>query len=219
MTNPYAAPSASPSAPGHTYVPLGLRTTFAILGVIAVVVTSLALHALQASFGPAATDPTGVAIIFVGLAALVSLGALVGGAVCFFIWLHRAFSNLRGLGRVGMRSTPGWAIGGFFVPIGNLFMPFASMKELWQASDPKAVQGSWFDSESTPLLGVWWAGWIVGGIVGTFAIFLPVDASGAATLGFVADFARAISAVAIVLIMRGIDARQEQAAAARMPTA
>jgi hypothetical protein len=220
--NPYAAPQAGPppgrgviqSPYGYTYVPLGWRTTIATLSVAAVTVAYLALHVLQVSLGDRAKDLHDLpALLLVGLASLVALGALVAGAVFFCIWIHRACANLKGLGRVGMRTTPGWAVGGFFVPFVNLIAPMQAMREIWRASDPKAQQGSWFASASTPLVGVWWGAWLLTGVIDVFAFLVKDDPTSAGQIGLASSATRVVATVAVVILMRGIEARQEEAAA------
>lgn len=46
----------------------------------------------------------------------------VAGAVAWLIWQRRANLRLRAAGREGLRFTPGWSIGWFFVPFANLVM-------------------------------------------------------------------------------------------------
>ncbi len=215
--NPYAAPHVTPQH-GYDYVPLGWRTTLATLSVIGVTLSSLALHTLQLTLGDQLRSVNVQqdlgALLLVGVAGLAVLFTLLGAAVFYCIWIHRAASNLRGLGRVGMRSTPGWCVGGYFVPIANLWLPVQSMKEIRQASDPEAVQGSWFASESTPLIAIWWAAWLLTGFIGVFVFFVRGNASAEGSIGLASDLTRAIATVAVVLLMRGITQRQAQAEAA-----
>ena len=64
-------------------------------------------------------------IMFVGI---LWLGAYIIAGVFFFIWLHRACKNLDYLEVVDTRFTPGWAIGWWFIPFANLFMPYQVVK-------------------------------------------------------------------------------------------
>ncbi len=48
---------------------------------------------------------------------------LLSGGVCFLIWTYRLTANLRSFGVPGLKHTPGWAVGYFFVPIMSLFHP------------------------------------------------------------------------------------------------
>jgi hypothetical protein len=74
--------------------------------------------------------------------------------IVFLTWIHRVNRNARALGAEGMRFTPGWSVGWFFVPIMNLWRPFQVMREIWQAS---AQPGNWRAVQAPPLLGWWWA--------------------------------------------------------------
>src|ERR1700754_3506800 len=65
--------------------------------------------------------------------AIVRFPLLVTTIIVFAVWIHRANRNARALGAVGMRFSPGWAVGWFFVPIANLWKPYQAMKEIWQA--------------------------------------------------------------------------------------
>jgi hypothetical protein len=48
----------------------------------------------------------------------------------FVIWVHRMQANTFALGVLGLRYTPAWAVGWYFVPIVNLWMPYRVMREI-----------------------------------------------------------------------------------------
>ncbi|MBE3046925.1 DUF4328 domain-containing protein [Candidatus Bathyarchaeota archaeon] len=110
----------------------------------------------------------------------------IGTAVAFLIWFHRAYKNLPSLGQRRFVFTPGWAVGFFFVPFLNFVRPFQAMRELWHGSDP----GRWeLDAPSDgsgihdrlgtpPLVGWWWALFLVSGIMSNIAARLYLFASG-----------------------------------------
>jgi len=78
-------------------------------------------------------------------------------------WLYRANYNARQLGARDMKFTPGWSIGYYFIPILTLWKPYQAMKELWKASK----NPSDFSSEtSSVILPIWWALWLLSGILG-----------------------------------------------------
>ena len=70
-------------------------------------------------------------------------------AVLFLIWFHRAVTVARRLGRPSRR-TPGWAVGGWFVPIGNFFLPYQSARDVFRAGDP-----------GRDVVRRWWAAYLV----------------------------------------------------------
>lgn len=58
----------------------------------------------------------------------------IGAAITFLKWVYRSNWNARALGASGMRFTPGWSIGWYFIPIALIWKPYQAMKEIWKAS-------------------------------------------------------------------------------------
>jgi hypothetical protein len=84
---------------------------------------------------------------------IAQVGLFIVTGVLFLVWVHRANRNARALGATGLKFTPGWAVGWFFVPIVSFWKPFQAMREIWQAS---TAPGNWQAVETPPLLGLWW---------------------------------------------------------------
>ena len=80
-------------------------------------------------------------------------------AISWVLWQYRAHANLRGLGRGHLDHRP-WAIGWWFVPIANLWMPFKVVREVWKASEPAEDPVAWIGVRTWSVLGWWWAMWI-----------------------------------------------------------
>lgn len=90
-------------------------------------------------------------------------------------WIYRSSYNLRPLGAENLTTSPGWAVGWFFIPFMNLYKPFVVMKEIWKASsDPR----SWKTASSSSLIGWWWALFLASSVLGNFAFRLSQDAQG-----------------------------------------
>jgi len=85
---------------------------------------------------------------------------LIATGTAWCIWQHRGHRNLRDLGRAHLKFTPAWAVGWWFIPIANLFKPFQSVRELWQASEPIGDGAHWSMSSTWPVIGGWWVCWI-----------------------------------------------------------
>ena len=64
----------------------------------------------------------------------------LGTSVAFLFWFHRVQKNLPALGGRELKYTPGWAVGGFFVPFLNLVRPIQVMREVWHGSDPSGLE-------------------------------------------------------------------------------
>lgn len=74
------------------------------------------------------------AVEAVSYGALAALLVAVGSFPAFMMWTFRAAHNLRALGALALKTTPGWAVGWYFVPIANLWKPYQAGIEIWQAS-------------------------------------------------------------------------------------
>ncbi len=87
--------------------------------------------------------------LIVGLLYVV---AYIVTAITFLRWIHRANLNCHGFGAEGMKFTPGWSIGYYFIPILNFFKPYQAMKEIWKVSTNPV---GWKNVKGSPLLD-WW---------------------------------------------------------------
>ena len=147
---------------------------------------------------------------------LIQIVVLIATPIAFLMWLHRVRRNLTALGAEGLRFTPGWSVGWWFVPIMNLFRPFQIMSETWRANDPGAVGDDWPSARRTPLIGWWWALFLISGFVGNSAARMLLRGDTASEL-IVASWANIGSdgleipaAILAILLVRGINQRQEE---------
>ncbi len=85
------------------------------------------------------------------------LTLLVATAVAFLAWLFQARVNLRSFGIRRPSYSRGWVVGGFFVPLVNLFRPYQVIREIWQASAPESHDAfNWRSLPVSKLLLAWW---------------------------------------------------------------
>lgn len=138
------------------------------------------------------------------VALLQSLLYIVGG-IFILTWIARANANAHAIGTLEMETGPAWAVGWFFVPFANLFMPFRAVREIWQAS-ATAVAG---EQASGALLGLWWLGWLATNITGLVAVRIAWESESAEALrtsaGF--DVASNILMVPACLLFAGVVTR------------
>ena len=88
-----------------------------------------------------------------GIVGLLQSGLGVVTAITFLKWIYRAYKNVQGFGAEGLRFSPGWAIGYYFIPILSLIRPVQVMSEIWRASyDPR----NWPQSPGSWLIAAWW---------------------------------------------------------------
>ena len=163
-------------------------------------------------------------------AAMILLSGLVGLAtfVLLIIWLYRAAKNNEALGRQNPRLGPGWAIGGWFIPIAWWVIPFIILDDVWRGSDPSIARGdpNWRRSST---MGAIWA-WLV-----TAVIFTVPSAIASSTgdvradepekvrrddiLRVIGAVGAIVAAVLAILVTRRIAARQEECLQAQQATA
>jgi hypothetical protein len=99
-------------------------------------------------------------------------------AVVFCMWMYRSYANLSELGMRGLRFSPGWAAGAFFVPILNLYRPCQIAQEMWRASTPGIPddeEHSWQTAAGSGVVGSWWAFWLISGVVQWIAFRIASD--------------------------------------------
>ncbi|ALG12112.1 hypothetical protein AOZ06_39285 [Kibdelosporangium phytohabitans] len=77
----------------------------------------------------------------------------VTSAVVTLVWMYRARRNVRAVGR--QRHAPGWAIGGWFCPIVNLWFPVQIVSDIATADQPSARSRTYAVIRST-----WWVCWL-----------------------------------------------------------
>lgn len=110
----------------------------------------------------------------VGLASLLFIVSFVISTIPVLIWVWRAHNNLKREGVSGLKFSPGWAVGSYFVPIMNLFVPFQAMRALYNRShgEPEELTEATADSVSS-----WW-GCHIGALIffAVVAITTAIDA-------------------------------------------
>jgi hypothetical protein len=141
-------------------------------------------------------------------------------AVSFLAWIYRAHKNLRALGATDLKYSPGWAIGGFFIPFLNIVRPYQVVSEIWRASAGEmrwSGGGAWIYAQTPVFIAVWWGSWLTLGILDSLGAFTLFGALGADQL-LVATRYRIFyyivgvaSAALAITVVQKTNARQESA--------
>lgn len=156
--------------------PLGLATAVTVLLSLVIAVDVLAIAAEAGRYALMGTavadelatvDPSALnrSDLWTGSAAVLQLLALVATAVVFIVWFHRVRSNGEVFAPNGFEKGRGWAIGGWFIPIGNLWIPSKVARETWVASSQTTQDGRLRPADSGPV-SYWWAAWIASSVLG-----------------------------------------------------
>ena len=132
--------------------------------------------------------------------------ALIGLALGFLIsvigvgmWIYRAHATLRETGREDLEYSPGWAVGWFFIPLANLWMPYQAMRALWNESH---LTDEGYGNEPPGELWQWWASWIGFSILSNFAARLTEASDGSfVQAGLVLDILSSMFSIVSALLL------------------
>lgn len=91
---------------------------------------------------------TSMRMIDGGLLGIENLVTIVA-MITFLVWIHRVFVAIRASGRT-TRWSPGWAVGGWFVPVANAVLPWLTVRDALRSL-----------GKPTALAGAWWIAWLV----------------------------------------------------------
>jgi hypothetical protein len=143
-----------------------LRVLLALAAVLSAALAYLAVRMRAAldNVDPDAVSPQAAAgsevDAFFGGASVYFL-ALAGTGVLFVVWLWRAAKNNRTFGRPGALA-PGWAIGGWFIPVGSLVIPGVLVQQLWKGADSTVPRGDpgWRRAPAHVQIWFWWVAYV-----------------------------------------------------------
>ncbi|MFI2237411.1 DUF4328 domain-containing protein [Streptomyces chrestomyceticus] len=153
-----------------------------------------------------------------GVADLLQGTLLIPTAVVFIIWFHRSRVNAEHYTRDVCTLGSGWAIGSWFIPIGNLWLPFRVARETWESSAQPAPDGSGRKA-STVLVRVWWLLWVLSLIIGRIGSTLydkadlPHTLRQAVSVVALSDLLDLAAAVLAILFVRKLSRMQQIPAA------
>jgi uncharacterized protein DUF4328 len=148
-------------------------------------------------------------------AAITNIVLFLTTAVLFIIWFFRVAKNTEALGRERPRLGPGWAIGGWFIPLANFVIPVLVAQDLWRGSNPETPRGdpTWRIGARSALVGWWWAMFLISYLNGTADLDDPNttidDLKTSDTLSLLGSVFRIAAAVLAILVVRKLTDRQE----------
>ena len=105
------------------------------------------------------------------------------------VWQHRAASAGRALG-IPSRRSPAWGVGAWFVPVVNLWVPYAAVRDCLPAGDPHRVR-----------VLQWWIAWLAAAFLSSAAGLCALFSTGAA---LVLSIPATIACLAVIAWAPGI---------------
>jgi hypothetical protein len=186
---PYAPPEGRSAAAVALVALAGAGVALFFIG------ESLDLIAALAAPG-SAVEAAALVVLVLGL--IVFLAGFVGAAIAVPMWMHRAFRNLPALGEQGLRWSPAWAAGGWFIPFANFVIPYLVMRELWSSS-----------GDGQPLPQRYWAAWIAAYVLQLLSNqFMRFNRPLSDVFGILNDVALIVAAFLLITIIRRATRRQ-----------
>lgn len=181
---PASAGSWNSAQPAMPRVSDGLVTAVKVLIVLQLPVPFL-INALRLRYASQLEGATAAADIattemLLGLLVIAYLFLLLLPAgVCWCLWQARSHRRLQSLRpQAAFRTTPGWGVGSWFVPVANLWVPFRAVADLWRNSAPPGASGP---EPTPPDVGRWWTLFVgvpVGLLVLSFVVGFVLAAGG-----------------------------------------
>lgn len=150
-----------------------------------------------------------------GAIASLKLLTLIPTMIVWLFWEYRATANLRLVGTKRSAFTPGAAVGYWFIPFANLWLPYQITTDLWLRSDTGNVDEVRGGRRAPALFGWWWVMYIVAGVTDRAYYSLAENSSTAAqqltatTSGILAAVVGIVASLLAIAVVRGIDKRQQ----------
>jgi hypothetical protein len=145
-----------------------------------------------------------------GLVAIPMLAVMLVSFILTLKWIYRVTMNSHVLAQ-GVRVSPPWAVGWYFVPIANFFKPFQAVADAWKVSlGPQ----DWRERETPALLRWWWGTWLFVSILDNASMRMDLraddvgDARGIAAMDGVSAILWIPLTLLLIRIVRRLSAQQ-----------
>jgi hypothetical protein len=135
---------------------------------------------------------------------VIQLIILILSMIFFIMWFRRAYFNLQQLQWNYARYSEGWAAGGWFIPVINLFYPYQIMVDIWRGTQ-NAIKERFGEPQSTALVGLWWATYLINNFFAYISSFVTRESDsieGLMSATIMECISEIISIVAIIITIR-----------------
>jgi hypothetical protein len=103
------------------------------------------------------------------LISLVKILLFCVTVISSLVWIYRTSKNLISLGITNLKHSPGWAVGGFFVPFVNIVHPYSVVTEIFKASNPTIpANADWRRGKASITVRIWWILFLLGCLMSMF---------------------------------------------------
>jgi len=91
------------------------------------------------------------------IVSIIQTAIAVITVIAFLLWFYKAHKNTALVSKQPLKYSPAWSVGGFFIPLINLVLPYKVAKEIWYASSDNAYDFNQLNKK--PMVGfimTWW---------------------------------------------------------------
>lgn len=153
--------------PGHPVLrsPAGLATAVTVLLGLAVAIdlfsiyADLNVYALTGNLASATDRALDQGDALYTASERLQIVGMLATAAVFIVWFYRVRVNAAFFSEALCTMGRGWAVGAWFVPIGNLWLPYRVAREVWVASAQSSPDRSWRQVSTAPVT-AWWTAWV-----------------------------------------------------------
>jgi hypothetical protein len=158
--------------------------------------------------------PTNVSLAEAAYATMIFFYLMMAAIVLFLVWLGRCRRNAQTLSPKAPITTGAWAVGAWFTPLVNFWVPRGFVLEIGRATSP-----TWEKGRNTTLVNAWWVAFAVHTFMTLVRVPADTDAMVIATLQTVITALDVAAAVLVILLIERITALQGAALQCRAPAA
>jgi hypothetical protein len=117
----------------------------------------------------------GIIALVMEVAIILYLIATIASVVTFIMWFRRAYFNLHQF-RGDLLYGEGWAVGCWFIPVLNLYMPYQIMKDLYTKTNTILSQNLITCNKRLPIKYVnwWWILWLILSFLGYLSFIMTM---------------------------------------------
>jgi len=135
--------------------------------------------------------------------------------IAFLLWFYKSFKNVMSLSNQSLRFSAIWSVGGFFVPLLNLVIPYKVAKEIWYASNDVAYDPNLLNKRPMVVfIMLWWLLFIISSgasRISSHLLLIAEDVQGYidATVSYmISDALITLGAIAAIYMVKSISKTQ-----------
>jgi hypothetical protein len=139
-------------------------------------------------------------------AAIPYLIMLIGSVFVVARWIYSAANANYESGAEGLKYTPAWSVGWFFVPVMNIFKPYFALKEHYFA---RLKVNGWPSRNAMTTFHLWWGSWVASNLLSNRSLRISMEddlsVDALRSMSFIdmsADIAQILCCLALIKIMK-----------------